>query len=101
MAVIHMSPPITTVAVGTINVEYPQAINCQHCSLIVERMAMILYMHMSHTTTIAMATLCIAQKIAKQANEKSSGFQKGAYRDGVKREETSHYGMGLEAHFMT
>ena len=25
--------------------------------------------------------------------------QKGAYRDGVKREETSHYGMGLEAHF--
>ena len=24
-----------------------------------------------------------------QANEKSSGFQKGAYRDGVKREETS------------
>ena len=58
---------------------------------------MILYMHMSHTTTIAMATLCIAQKIARQANEKS----KGAYRDGVKREETSHYGMGLEAHFIT
>ena len=24
-----------------------------------------------------------------QANEKSSGFQEGAYRDGVKREETS------------
>ena len=34
-----------------------------------------------------------------QANEKSSGFRKGAYRDGVKREETSQ---GWDwTHFMT
>ena len=35
-----------------------------------------------------------------QANEKSSGFQKGAYRDGVKKRRDKP-GMGLEAHFMT
>ena len=46
-------------------------------------MAVILY-------TIAMATLCSTlKKKTRQANEKSSEFLKGAYRDGVKREETS------------
>ena len=31
----------------------------------------------------------VARSTILQANEQSSGFQKGAYRDGVKREEKS------------
>ena len=43
---------------------------------------------------------CVLKKEARQANEKSSEFQKEHTRDGVKKRRDKP-GMGLEAHFMT
>ena len=63
---------------------------------------MILHMHMSHTTTIAMTTLCSVhstlKKKVRQANEKFSGFQEGAYRDGVKEKRQARDRIGSTLH---
>ena len=87
MAMTHVSP-ITTVTMATINFEEPQAIANTVASTANGHDTS--YAHVSHHYYRHGNTVhSTLKKKARQANEKFSGFQKGAYRDGVKREETS------------